>query len=446
MLLFTALASAAPNGSVALSEQVSALGETVHHLEATHCTADLHTEYAKLEALEPAQVSRPDLAQHGQGLAERLFETRQALQRKLVSFHHEGTLTGSCVVSARRIDLGMRYLTDHLYMEGLETAPWQTAPGFAGAQDLRSGDILVTRGNGLSSSGIAHIGRIDSQFSHNAMVYIDPQGEAWTIEAYLEKGAQVQPLRDFLAHDLGRVVAIRYDGDATLSARAASMAYTRIADGPAIDYDEAFDSDNSEELFCSEIGPWAFEMAGGPTNFPLHRTVFPRDQNGKMFDAMGIEGAGLAAPVDLLFDPRFEILGEWRSVNDLEQMRRQDAVVESVFTWMEEDGYELSPVWANRALVDVGLTVRRIPWVGGVLKERIHPHGDRQFLVAGLALQQAGEALYDDLNDRLEHQGNALSWTQLKTEIEALRDEDRAVWEQRPRQAGMHRVLHPKGS
>ncbi|MEZ4320614.1 MAG: YiiX/YebB-like N1pC/P60 family cysteine hydrolase [Myxococcota bacterium] len=439
MLMFVSmLAQAQP---VVLSEEVPTIRERVDTLDATRCEAVLQGVFDELAPLRPDQVDLADASEHGEALVDALFASRVALQSQLTAFHHAGTLTPGCISGARRFDLAVRYLTDHFYLAGTDHDAWVGTPGFGGPEDLRAGDILVTRGAGLSSAGIAHIGQLDSQFSHNAMVHVDAEGRVWTVEAYLERGALVQPLDRFLEHGLGRIAVIRFE-DPELAARGAALAYDRVATGPAIDYDEAFDSSSADELFCSEIGPWAIGLAGGPTDLPLHRTRFPRSTNPAMFDAMGIDADDLAAPVDLLLDPRFTLVAEWRAVEHLEDMRRQDAVVESVFTWMERDGYTLEARWADRATVDVGLAVRRTPVLGRALASRVHPHGDRGFLVAGLAMQQAGEAVYTELNARLDPVGYT-SREEMLTLLERIRAEDLATWHATPRKARFHRNLHP---
>ncbi|MFL5785576.1 MAG: hypothetical protein ACJ76H_13250, partial [Bacteriovoracaceae bacterium] len=55
--------------------------------------------------------------------------------------------------------------------------------------ELRSGDIILSRGNAYTSSAISNLGEFDTQFSHMSVVYKDPAGELWTVEAHIEVGA-----------------------------------------------------------------------------------------------------------------------------------------------------------------------------------------------------------------------------------------------------------------
>jgi hypothetical protein len=441
-MLFLALALAETESAVDMRDELAHLEAVIAGLDVQSCAPALDGIYRRLEGIDPAAVDRGDLEGQEAGLTSRLWTVRLAAQDRLRGLHETGPVSEDCITGFRRFDLATRYAIDHLLMAQAGPEAWLTTDAFHGIDDLRSGDILVTRGNALSSAGIAHIGVIDSQFSHNAMVHIDPKGRAWTIEAYLERGGLVQPLDDFLAHGLGRIVVVRHD-DGALAARAAHLAYQRVAFGAAIDYDEAFDSsDGGEQLFCSEIGPWAFQMAGGPDDMPLHKTVFPHASNGAMFASLGVVTDTLAAPVDLLFDPRFAVVGEWRDLESLETMRRQDAVVEAMFGWMEQETYALDASWAHRATVDVGLALRRTPGLSRVVQSRIHPHGDRQFLVTGLALQDAGERLHEAFEQALGHEAHP-SRARMSAVLEQIREDDLAVWQAHPRKASVHRVLHP---
>ena len=302
--------------------------------------------------------------------------------------------------------------------------------------------MLVARGVALSSAGIAHMGRIDSQFSHNALVYRDPSGAAWTVEAYIETGAIVQPLEDFLAHDQGRLVVLRHR-DATFAADAAARAFDRIANGKKIHYDAAFDGDSGDRLFCSEIPRWAFgELMGQPPTIPHDLTVFPTDQTPALFEAMDLSVDVLAAPADVLYDPRFEVVAEWRDVDAIGTMRRHDAVVESLFQWMAEDGYALDPRFSDRAYVGVGRTLRQTPGVGWTLRNTLSPGMDVDFLVASLTLQNAAIELDAALAEAMS--GPGLTRDQLLAQLEVLRVADLAVWRDRPRRSGFHRRLHPE--
>jgi len=401
------------------------LSDHVVSWDAAHCPAEA-------DALALAVGDR-DLE------AVQLLALRQGVQQRLASWHAAGRLDEACVTAVRGLDMVLRREADLALQRQGASSSWLSVDPTFGPHALRSGDVLVSRGDKLSSAGIASIGVHPSHFSHNAVVYVDDAGQAWTIEAYLEKGAIVQPLEAFLGHGVARVAVARFHDEA-LAAEAAQAAYTRVVDGPAIGYDAGFTDDRST-LYCSEIAGWAFSLVGGPDDLPLHPTPFDHEGRGAMFAAMGVTVPHLSAPADVLFDPRFELVAEWRDMGLLEELRRQDAVVAGLFGWIEQ-GYELQPRFAQRATVDVGLALRRTPGFGALLADQVHPDADRQFLVASLTLQTAGLVVFDELERRTG--GRVLTDAQLADEVQTIWRRDAQRAHRQPRKARLHRLLQAR--
>jgi hypothetical protein len=429
-----------------LSVEVDRVYAEIRDLTPDRCVPVLETMFQDLERLKPAEVDPDDLQKHGAATLGKVWEARQLLHVQLQTMYEDDTLTVDCLRSIRRADLAGRYLADYLYAGLPGASPWLVNPTipFSGPEDLRSGDILVTRGDAVSSAGIAHMGRLDSQFSHNVLVYVDPRtGKTHTVEAYLELGALTQPLEDFLEHGIDRIVVLRHP-DAELAARAAQSAYDRVRHGRRIDYDADFDFQNHEGLFCSEVPRWAYgELAQGPQDIPfeLALTVFEHDKNKVMFEAMGIETAVTSAPADILYDPRFEVVAEWRNPEHLPRLRHQDAVVESVMTWMEDLGYRLHVQKRHRNTVAFGLFVRRLPLLGAALKHKIHPRGDKEFLAASLALFEVALAVDEDFEAALQGKAEPVTYTEMRAILEDLRLKDLATFHADPRKARYHGVL-----
>src|SRR5262249_4209212 len=87
---------------------------------------------------------------------------------------------------------------------------------------LRSGDVLLVRGQLHNSAAIARIGDVDSQFSHVGIVHVDADGQRWMVEALIEEGSTLTPLARALGHGLGRAVLFRHR-NAELARRAAAF-------------------------------------------------------------------------------------------------------------------------------------------------------------------------------------------------------------------------------
>lgn len=448
-LWFAMLAHAAPH---VLSADVAELRDALQGgLEAEACPVVLDAWYRKLEQIDPRDVDRADLQAHGAGLVQDVFEVQVGLHGLLQGLASRDALDRDCLVAIRRADLAARYLADYL----LEVLPpedahglWLTNPNaaFRGPEDIRAGDVLVTRATLISSAGIAHMGQVDSQFSHNVVVHVDDRGRAWTVEALMELGGITQTLEEFLPDRIGRVVVLRYH-EPEVAARAAALAWERVHRGRPIRYDADFDYEDHEALFCSEVPRWVFGSLADPAAevpFDLALTRLDTTGNPQLYEALGIPGELVSAPSDVLYDPRFELLAEWRDPSMLRSMRWDDAVVESAMRWMSDQGYVLDAGKAERRLVSTALVVRRIPLIGLALKARLHPHGDKEFLVSSLALQNAALAVLGELGARLEgREAGLVSYERLRAELEAIRVADLERWRQDPDTARFHRWLHP---
>lgn len=440
------------DGPIQLSREVARVNEEVRlELAPETCVPVLEAVFHDLEKLRPDEVDAADLARKHDAIVLGAFRARLTAQDAVARFAGDGQLDHDCVTALRRADLSSRYLVDHVYEalpDGALPGDWLIAgkkPRFASRPpELRSGDVLVSRATALSSAGIAHLGGIDSQFSHNALVYVDPEGKAWTVEAYMEKGAIVQPVEDFLSGGLGRVVVLRHH-DAELASRAAAAAWERVSGGPFIPYDDVFHHDDGERLFCSEVPRWAYgSLLGLPNTVPADLTRFPRDTNPRFFEAMGIDGEATSMPSDILYDPSFSIVAEWRDPAALPRMRRHDAIAESAYTWMEQDGYTIDPTGTEAAVVTVGLALRRLPVLSFAVRDRLLPTSSRDFLVTGLAFDTTGQVIDEELVRRMG-EGRNVTRTRWLQALEEMRREDLATWENAPKDAAFHGQLHPAG-
>ncbi len=419
---------------------------------ATRCEPVLQGFFDELEAVRPTDVDPAEVSTRGAALIDDIFAFRLEVHGRLQDLYDDNALSSGCIRGARRADLAGRYLQDALYValdrEDAAPAPWLVAPGADAPATLPSldsilpvletGDVLVTRGTALSSAGIAHMGRLDGQFSHNALIHQASDGDLHTVEAYLERGALTQPVPKFLHHDLGRIVVMRYRGEPGRARLAARRAWDRIANGPPMDYDAQFDSDDHRALFCSEVARWAFtgNLDDGPTGVPYDLTVFDKERNATLFEAMSIEVDVTSAPVDMLYAPRFDIVAEWRDPEMLDTMRRHDVVVESMFSWMEDLDYVLESTGFDRFFVGMDLAARQV----GFFPKRIHPNGDRRFLVPSLTLQTAGLALFEVFDERLEgRDAQSMTYAELRAILEEIRKEDEAEW-----RAGAPTIFHDR--
>lgn len=311
----------------------------------------------------------------------RLFDARTSLRAQL------GRLTPAprrCVDQVRRSLSTIRSIEDHLMLAANEPAVngLQTADR-SGVVKLRSGDVLVSRGNAFVSAAIAKIGAVEGDFSHVAQVYIDaPAGtevdlrdaaadpRVHTIEAHIEVGSFTRPFRDYVADGNARVAQFRprqpaddahhaawsiYDW-VTRWQRAHAAAFGRaqpnVNDNPP--YDFQMNLNDAKEVFCAEVVSIAQGTVGW--RVPMYPTTLKQNE---LTRTMGITARTTFAPSDLEVDPRFAHLAEWRDLDKLGEVLKKDAVLSYVYAEMKANRIKLTPTPAEFAKAVFAWTVRK---------------------------------------------------------------------------------------
>lgn len=208
---------------------------------------------------------------------------------------------------------------------------------------FQSGDVIIMRGMHNNSAAIAMIGDTDSQFSHVAMVYVDPQGRHWVVESLIATGAHIIPLEESLSSGAARAILLRHR-DPALAAAAAKLIYDHVSeslDGRAgrILYDFSMRLDGGRRLFCSKLIRQAFSKASKKSlQLPTYGTVLGM-KNRDFFKRIGVKTRHTFAPGDLEIEPEFDLVAEWRDYRATEQLRRQDIVMAKFFEWMDTRNY-----------------------------------------------------------------------------------------------------------
>ena len=174
--------------------------------------AELKRNLAEIYSdLYRADLQRYDVAQL-RGSAgptmQALFELRLALRDEIAGWAKRGLMTHDVQKALRDVFRITRYAGEMVGEVGIGhdklTPGAKTRRGFTGSDgnvlvnpafqtgaDLafKSGDVILVRGQAHNSAAIARIGDIDSQFSHIGVVYVDPQGRPFKVEALIESGS-----------------------------------------------------------------------------------------------------------------------------------------------------------------------------------------------------------------------------------------------------------------
>jgi len=331
--------------------------ESPHELEAA-----LKSLYHALYDTDLTRFDRREVAEAAPHLMHGLFAARMRLRDRISDWSAKGLLARPAQNALRDVFRIARNASDMLgeiAAGNLRLAPdektrraftgksWNTLvhPLYDNGHNIpfHSGDVLVMRGSAHNSAAIARIGDVDTQFSHTAIVYIDPTGQHWLVEALIEDGAVINRLDYVLDHNLGRAVLYRFH-DQDMAARAAKLAYDRVLASktgfaPHIPYDFTMRLKGRRSLFCAKLVAQAYaDASDGAVKLPAFKTRFDK-RNKAFFKSIGVRTKETYAPGDIDLDPRFDLVAEWQDYRITPFLRRQDMIMTKFFEWMETRGW-----------------------------------------------------------------------------------------------------------
>ena len=354
-----------------LESVIAELGRAVQEevTSSKQCYVGLSSYYQTLFKMTSEDVNWSTLTD--QAIDETIktsFNTRLVIKEKLKKLEIESEMDYKCLDSVKNIFRALRYVEDYLieikaFNNGDNKKNFVNLKGdepyflvnkafeFKGHEDLKSGDVILTRGNAYTSAAIARIGKNDMQFSHLSLVYEDENGKLWTSEAHIEIGSVVAPIETHIDQGNARTVVFRYK-DSDMAHRAAKNMFEavkkRMDKNDNIQYDFGMDYSDQSKLFCSEIIYWGYRNASdGKLDIPIYKTKFSKDLI-SFLNVMGIkiseenyEKFDTFAPGDIQFDPSFEMVAEWRNPTKMKDSRIKDMILTKMFEWMENLDYEL---------------------------------------------------------------------------------------------------------
>jgi hypothetical protein len=348
-----------------LEERLSRLRAvaTQSFASADELEAALRGLYQLLYETDLRNANPAEIAAAAPTLMNGLFAGRIKLRERIADWHEQGIFSRAAQGALRDVFRIARYASDMLgeiasgnkhlaegekSLRGFRGTAWNTLVNsrFDSGTDIpfRSGDVILMRGTAHNSSAIARIGDVDSQFSHIAIVYIDPDGKHWLVEALIEDGSVINTLDSVLHHGLGRAVLYRAK-DADLAASAAEAAYKRVhasATGaaPHIPYDFSMRLKGRRKLFCAKLVAQAYADASqGKVELPAFKTHFDHKNNKEFLRAIGVKAKESFVPADIDLDTRFDLVAEWQDYRVTAYLRRQDMIMTKFFEWMENEGY-----------------------------------------------------------------------------------------------------------
>lgn len=214
--------------------------------------------------------------------------------------------------------------------------PWASILGVK----MHSGDILVSRGGAPTSALIARGNDFPGNFSHIALVYIEPKTHlASIVESHIERGVVISTLEDYLKDTKLRVMVLRLRSDLPeiqkdpmLPHKAAELAVTE-ARARHIPYDFTMDFQNADAWFCSEVASFAYKRVGVQLWMGLSYLSSPGLRS--WLAGFGVRHFETEEPSDLEYDPQLRVVAEWRDPEQLRKDHADNAVTEAMLEGAE---------------------------------------------------------------------------------------------------------------
>ncbi|MFA6238481.1 MAG: hypothetical protein WC635_14200 [Bacteriovorax sp.] len=359
------------------------------------------------------------------------FLARISVKDAFKAFTNNNAEDAACLSSAQDVFKALRYVEDYLVEARMEKAsaagpteyvsmkgdfPYflinpKFADDFKSYEDLKSGDVILSRGNAYSSAAIARIAQSDYQFSHLSFVYRDADSkELYTSEAHIEIGSVTAPFEDHVNEKNARSVIFRYN-NSDIAHRASKAMYERVKkhqeSGKNIEYDFSMNYKDDSKLFCSEIISNGFKLAEPESDFvPKFKSKFTKgiipflNTIGVQVNSENVASVDVFAPGDVQFDPNFEMVAEWRNPKKLEEQRYKDFILTKMFEMMDKDGYKIDPTIKMDAMSRTFWMLRRAPIVKKFLEKKFSLNMNPAQMELFMALDKIGEAFYKNIEMR----------------------------------------------
>lgn len=406
----------------------------------------------------------------------RSFQTRLIIKEKLKTLTEAKTEDEvKCLSSVRDMIRVLRYVEDYMVEfksikeEGKTIEDFKSLEGdepylivnpkfkddFKSWKDLQSGDIILSRGNAYSSAAIARIGSVDTQFSHLSLVYKDPSGKLYTTEAHIEIGNITAEIEEHLHSLNAREVVFRFS-DSKVAAAAGKYMYDKVKarqdKGKNIRYDFGMDYKDNSKLFCSEVIYDGFQYASKNTlNMPLFKTKFNKGLI-PFLNTLGIEvnernvsTFDTFAPGDIEFDPRVELVAEFRNPAKVQDVRMKDAILTKFFQWMEDEKYQFDPTTSMGVKAHAAWWMRRTPFVKKKLQEKFPLNMKTAQLKMFMVLDVVAEMFHGHLSDMHKNRQVPMTPVEMYQAIEEFKQKDAALYNNKKtkKQAKFHRYFRP---
>lgn len=201
--------------------------------------------------------------------------------------------------------------------------------------EVHSGDLLVSRGGAEVSALISRGNDFPGNFSHVALIYIEEgTNTAYLIEAHIERGVAIASAQEYVSDGKQRFMVLRPRADLPkiianpmLPHVAAKEVFEEVQERH-IPYDFKMNFFDSEAMFCSEVGSYAYKNNG----IQLWQSESTISSYGvvTLLNTFGVENFVTQMPSDLEYDPQLSVVAEWRNTKALYEDHLYNAVIDAM--------------------------------------------------------------------------------------------------------------------
>lgn len=200
---------------------------------------------------------------------------------------------------------------------------------------IRSGDILISRGGAPVSALISRGNDYPGNFSHCAILYVDEKThQPYIIESHIERGVTISGIDEYLNDKKLRIMVLRLRSDLVemknnpVLPHLAAKNIFETASQKHIPYDFSLDFNNPEKMFCSEVIYIAYKSQ----NIQLWDAMTYISDPGTIdwLSSFGVTNFYTHEPADLEYDPRVNVISEWRDRNELLKDHIHNAVTDAL--------------------------------------------------------------------------------------------------------------------
>lgn len=252
-------------------------------------TDSLYARYKKIRiAVKEMQTLLPDDINTKRSIYKLLYGTRAAMEEIILQLPQK---SDALVIfdSGKEDDSGIN-------VHGLQ---------------IKSGDVLLSRGSASVSALIARASNFPGNFSHVALLHINESGkEIKVIESHIEKGVAIADSTAYFKDKKQRILVLRKrNTNDKMVAHKAAGSMLELLSKHSIPYDFSMDFQDADKMFCSEVASYAYSTQG----IKLWSVPSGISHPGAVawLNSFGVQYFSTQMPSDLEYDKEMMLIAEW---------------------------------------------------------------------------------------------------------------------------------------